>query len=100
MKTFHELYLEILKKEAGQGRNLIEDYNPYHLDCLLHPEKHAPVIWAEPCEECAYERACVNSCVFDAIEEREDGTLHINAEKCTGCGACAEGCPTHCIHLL
>ncbi len=92
MKTFHELYLEILKKEAGQGRNLIEDYNPYHLDCLLHPEKHAPVIWAEPCEECAYKRACVNSCVFDAIEEREDGTLHINAEKCTGCGVCVDAC--------
>ncbi|MBO5523675.1 MAG: iron hydrogenase, partial [Roseburia sp.] len=86
MKTFHELYLEILKQEAKEGRHLLEDYNPYHMDCLLHPEKYAPVIHTEKCEECAYEKACVNSCVFDAIEKREDGTVHIDQDKCAGCG--------------
>lgn len=91
MKTFHELYLEILKQEAGNGRHLIEDYNPYHMDCLLHPEKYAPVIHTENCDECAYDRACVNSCIFDAIEE-ENGVFKINPDKCTGCGACVEAC--------
>jgi iron only hydrogenase large subunit-like protein len=91
MKTFHELYLEILKQEAREGRHLIEDYNPYHLDCLLHPEKHAPIIAAEDCEECAYERACVNSCMFDAIEDN-GGKLRINPKKCVGCAACLEAC--------
>lgn len=91
MKTFHELYLEILKREAKEGRYLIDDYDPYHMDCLLHPERHAPVIHAEKCEECAYERACAASCVFDAIEEK-DGKIHIDSEKCTGCGVCVDAC--------
>ena len=91
MKTFHELYLEILKQEARGGRHLIEDYNPYHMDCLLHPERYAPVIHTETCEECAYERACASSCVFDAIDERE-GKLFIDPEKCTGCGVCVDAC--------
>lgn len=91
MKTFHELYLEILKQEAKEGRHLVEDYDPYHMDCLLHPEKYAPVVHTEHCEECAYERACMTSCVFDAIEER-DGEVHINPEKCVGCGVCVDAC--------
>lgn len=91
MKTFHELYLEILKQEAAGGRNILEDYNPYHLDCLLHPEKYAPVVHTDECEKCAYERACAASCVFDAIEEK-DGKMQISPEKCVGCGVCVDVC--------
>lgn len=91
MKTFHELYLEILKQEAKEGRHLVEDYDPYHMDCLLHPEKYAPVVHTEHCEECAYERACMTSCVFDAIEEK-DGEIQIHPEKCVGCGVCVDAC--------
>lgn len=91
MKTFHELYLEILQQEAAQGRHLIKDYNPYHMDCLLHPEKYAPVIHTERCEECAYERACEASCIFDALENA-GGEIRINPDKCTGCGACVDAC--------
>lgn len=92
MKTFHQLYLDILKQEAGKGRVLEEEYDPYHMDCLLHPEKHAPVIFAEECEQCAYEKACERSCIFDAFEQDENGKVHINREKCVGCGACVEAC--------
>lgn len=92
MKTFHELYLDILKQEAGKGRILEEEYDPYHMNCLLHPEKYAPVIFAEECEQCAYERACENSCIFDAFERDENGKVVINPEKCTGCGACVDAC--------
>ena len=92
MKTFHELYLDILQQEAKAGRHVLRDYNPYHMDCLLHPEKHAPVIHTEQCEECAYEQACVKSCVFDAIEKGEDGSIHISPEKCAGCGVCIDAC--------
>lgn len=92
MKTFHQLYLDILQQEAGNGRILEEGYNPYHMDCLLHPERHAPVIFAEECEQCAFERACERSCIFDAFEQDETGKVQINKEKCIGCGACVEAC--------
>ncbi len=92
MKTFHELYLDILKQEAGKGRILEEEYDPYHMNCLLHPEKYAPVIFAEECEQCAYERACENSRIFDAFERDENGKVVINPEKCIGCGACVDAC--------
>ncbi len=92
MKTFHQLYLDILKQETGQERTLEEEYDPYHMDCLLHPEKYAPVIFKEQCEQCAYERACENSCIFDAFEQGEDGRVIINPEKCIGCGACIDAC--------
>lgn len=92
MKTFHQLYLDILQQEAGKGRVLEEDCDPYHMDCLLHPQRHAPVIFAEECEQCAYDRACENSCIFDAFEQGDDGKVHINKEKCTGCGACVDAC--------
>ncbi len=92
MKTFHQLYLDILEQEAGKGRVLEEEYNPYHMDCLLHPEKHAPVIFAKECEQCAYERACESSCIFDAFEQDKEGKIYINKEKCVGCGACVDAC--------
>lgn len=92
MKTFQQLYLDILKQKTGQEHILEEEYDPYHMDCLLHPEKYAPVIFTEQCEQCAYERACENSCIFDAFERDEDGKVTIQPEKCTGCGACVDAC--------
>ncbi|MEY8518878.1 [Fe-Fe] hydrogenase large subunit C-terminal domain-containing protein [Lachnospiraceae bacterium 29-84] len=92
MKTFHQLYLDILKQETGRGRVMEGEYDPYHMDCLLHPERHAPVVFAEECEQCAYEQACQNSCIFDAFEQGEDGKIRINKEKCIGCGACVDAC--------
>lgn len=91
MKTFHELYLEILKREAAGGRYLLENYNPYHMDCLLHPEKYPPVIPTGECKDCEKDRACVASCVFNAIEEK-NGKITINSEKCVGCGICVDVC--------
>ena len=90
MKTFHQLYLDILKQETGKGRILEEEYDPYHMDCLLNPGKHAPIIFTESCEQCAYERACENSCIFDAFERDENGKTVINPDKCIGCGACVD----------
>lgn len=92
MKTFHELYLDILKQETGQECTLDEEYNPYHMDCILHPEKYAPVVFTEECEQCAYEQACQNSCIFDAFEQDDSGKVFINPQKCVGCGACVDAC--------
>lgn len=92
MKTFHELYQDILKQETSQGRPLEGDYDSYHLDCLLHPERYAPVIFVDECEQCEYDKACENSCIFDAFEYGADGKVSINKEKCVGCGACIDAC--------
>lgn len=92
MKTFDELYQDILKRKLSLKEPLPEGYNPEHLDCLIHPEEYAPVIRVAECECNAYDRACANSCVFDAIEESEDGKMYINPELCTGCEACIRAC--------
>lgn len=92
MKTFQELYQDLLEQKISLKEALPEDYHPYHLDCLLHPEKYAPVLHVDECQECAYERACETSCVFDAIERNDSGALHINPELCVGCEACIEAC--------
>lgn len=92
MKTFEELYREILEQKISEEEPLPPEYHPYHLSCLLNPHEFAPVVFNQPCEKCEYERACKNSCVFDAIEEKEDGTLHINPQLCTGCGVCVDAC--------
>ena len=92
MKTFEELYKDVLSRKISLKEPLPSEYNPRHLDCLLHPKNYAPVIPSVECEECAYERACQRSCIFDAIEEGEDGKLRINPSLCTGCGVCMDAC--------
>ena len=42
---------------------------------------------------------CVEVCRYGAIAV-VDGTAKVDAEKCTGCGACEQICPKHIIVLL
>lgn len=92
MKTFEDLYNDLLKRKISLKEPLPLEYDPEHLDCLLHPEKYASVLQVKDCEACAYDKACVNSCVFDAIREGEDGKLRIDPEACVGCEACIRAC--------
>lgn len=87
--TFDELYERILKTHKIPDKN---EYDPYHLDCLLHPEKHAVVVKNEPCDDVKCGKPCVKSCIFDAIDKDENGELKINKDLCTGCSACIEAC--------
>ena len=84
MKSFDELYHELLIRQNAEGETPLKEYDPFHLDCLLHPEKYPPVIHINECEKCAYDQACQNSCIFDAIERTEDGRLKINRSLCVG----------------
>lgn len=42
---------------------------------------------------------CVSVCKFDAVHVI-DGLATIDYEKCTGCGACAKGCPRNLIKMV
>lgn len=93
-KSFDELYRDILNQKIHLEEPLPPAYDPRHLECLLRPENYAAVITAEECTSCngAYERACKNSCIFDAIEADGNGKLFIHPEKCVGCEACIKAC--------
>ncbi|MDD2967784.1 MAG: 4Fe-4S binding protein [Desulfovibrionaceae bacterium] len=38
---------------------------------------------------------CLKACKHEAMYCTEDGMVHIDAERCTGCGDCRAACPTH-----
>jgi len=44
------------------------------------------------CLHCT-EPGCLTSCPQNAITKREDGIVLIDADLCTGCRACVDGCP-------
>ncbi len=95
-KSFDELYRDILRQKISLREPLPPEYDPSQLDCLLHPERYAPVICTGDCGcSGSYERACENSCVFDAIVEDGNQGLRIDPDKCVGCEACIAACENH-----
>lgn len=99
MTTLQNLY-EKITKEALQLKNeeevrlFREKYEAYdQLDCLLYPERYAPV-WVEETCDCGKEAKCAKNCLFDAISVREEGGIVIDPEKCVGCNYCVEQCDT------
>lgn len=97
MKTFSELYSQAaalaLQDDPAGLQKALEEYDPYHLDCLLHPEKHPLVIRTGECDCPPGQRAvCASRCPFDAMRLGEDGNILIDPEKCMGCADCIDGC--------
>lgn len=90
--TFEELYRTLVHQSGTGERESLSDYDPGHLDCLLHPEKYPPVLRTEPCGGADCDSACQKSCVFDAIVRDEAGALTVDPARCAGCGACIEAC--------
>ncbi len=93
MTSFDNLYRELLNKSA-RGEIAFpgdEDYDPKHLDCLLHPEKYGPIWRLKDCT-CEGGGHCAAACLFDAIEKDADGGVTINPDKCAGCGECITAC--------
>lgn len=95
MKTFEELYYEVLfrtLKEKDMGfLEKLELYDTHQLDCLLHPEKH-PVIWHSGECACGDEHHCVKVCPFHAVHPGESGEPVVNEEQCAGCSLCIQEC--------
>ena len=50
MTSFDTLYKDLLRRSFSDGKEPLPEYDAYHLDCLLHPEKYAAVLpIGEPC---------------------------------------------------
>jgi iron only hydrogenase large subunit-like protein len=98
--TFNELYYKLVSSAISGTeideleKNYKEQYDNNQLDCLLHPEKHAPVWRLSDCT-CSPEQqeVCAGNCPFDAIKPNQEGNIQINAEQCVGCSACIDHCP-------
>lgn len=84
MTSFDTLYKDLLRRSFSDGKEPLPEYDAYHLDCLLHPEKYPPVLRTASCGEGDCEHACQNSCIFDAIVTGEDGSMEIDPALCTG----------------
>lgn len=95
MTSFEELYRRLVADSVNGSSQTeeLKDYDPHHLDCLLHPEKYAPVIKIGNCS-CPPDHppACSESCVFDAVVKDKDGVITIDKDLCTGCYACIDNC--------
>lgn len=95
MITFEELYRRLVADTLNGTTKTdeLKDYDPHHLDCLLYPEKYAPVLKIGNCSCSADETpVCSKSCIFDAIIKDKDGVIKIDKELCTGCYACIDNC--------
>ena len=91
MTTFDELYKRLLHNAVNGENPDISDGNEMQLDCLFHPEKHAPVWQIRKCE-CNGNGSCAAACLFEAITNDGKGNIIIDPEKCSGCGTCVEAC--------
>ncbi|TQI66002.1 [Fe-Fe] hydrogenase large subunit C-terminal domain-containing protein [Clostridium sp. KNHs216] len=101
MTTFNELYERLVKasvenREPQELEKIREqEFDPHHLDCLLNPEKYAPVLRIGECECSSSEQApCEGKCLFDALYRDEKGNVQINKDLCVGCSECVESCQT------
>lgn len=95
MKTFKELYDFAIRQALQDDFDSVkadEGYDPSHLDCLLHPDKHPLVIRTGECQCSPQEQeSCVARCPFGAISLSKGG-IDINPDLCMGCHDCIVGC--------
>lgn len=97
MKTFEQLYYEVLEKTLKEKDidflDTLENYDTRQLDCLLHPEKH-PFVWHTSECDCSGEdrHRCMEVCPFHAIHPGEAGEVVIDCDLCVGCSLCVQEC--------
>jgi len=99
MTSFRELYDRLLKasledRVPDELDKIRQDtFDPHHLDCLLHPKGHPPVIRIGDCACSEDDNAgCASKCLFDAMFKDENGNISIDKEACAGCGVCIQNC--------
>jgi iron only hydrogenase large subunit-like protein len=105
MDSFTDLYKKVVKASVDNNLDAeIADLNDgtdsveHHLDCLLSPGKQPTVMRLADCD-CSDEEktACIESCMFDAMEKDENGNIIISDENCVGCAECIKHCRLGCL---
>ncbi|BCN30676.1 [Fe-Fe] hydrogenase large subunit C-terminal domain-containing protein [Anaeromicropila herbilytica] len=97
MKTFKELYDYVLESAINNDFDRIKqiegEFEPDHLDCLLHPHKHPLILNTGKCS-CSTEdqTECIKKCPFDAMKIDPEVGVIIDQELCVGCSECIHGC--------
>ena len=94
---FSELYQGLLRASADNSRDtyiktLREAPSGNGIDCLLHPERFAPVWTTAPCDCSDSDAECIRRCIFSAIRRDSAGTLIIDKDRCVGCAECVDAC--------
>lgn len=96
--TLNELYKRLVKAAAeDKAQEELErirkgEYDTHGLECLLNPQKQAPVWQTAPCDCKEEDCASIAACIFNAIKRDESGKLHIDIDACVGCHACIDAC--------
>lgn len=100
MQAFNELYNRLAKASLENRTNeeiknvRLQGFDLHQLDCLIHPEKYAPVWKIADCD-CSSDEGdsvCSVKCLFDAIGKDEKGNIIIDKDLCVGCSDCIDSC--------
>jgi iron only hydrogenase large subunit-like protein len=94
---FSELYKGLLHATVKNRRDdyikaLHKTQSDDGIDCLLHPERYAPVWPTAPCDCSADDAGCIKRCIFSAICRDSDGNLFVDKDRCVGCAECIDAC--------
>lgn len=96
-RTIEQLYATLTKAALNEEKDFWGQYDKAQLDCLLHPEKYAPVLRQADCSCKTQTPACQKACLYDAIRRDETGQIYIDPTACTGCQACIDVCHSHAL---
>ena len=96
-QTIEQLYITLTKAALTEEKDFWGRYDKAQLDCLLHPEKYAPVLRQADCSCKTQTPACQKACLYDAIRRDEAGQIYIDPTACTGCQACIDVCHSHAL---
>lgn len=97
MEQYDSLYRDAVKAAVRDDLSALfdrrGDCDEYHLDCLLNPKSHPPVVWLGACACKGDEgKACEDVCFYKALSRDEQGNVVISPTDCVGCGECIASC--------
>jgi carbon-monoxide dehydrogenase iron sulfur subunit len=79
----------------------VGECNPRRSAIQVLRREHDGLATALPlvCQQCGA-APCIGACPENALSRQSDqGTLRIDADRCSGCGECRNACPAGCIFV-